>query len=56
VLRRVLLTAWLASHAEVPFAREMGAGYTRDTVALAQALLDGRFLRPEIDEEGVPHV
>lgn len=44
VLRRVLLTAWLASHAEVPFARDMGADYTHDTVALAQALLDGHFL------------
>jgi len=48
VLRRVLLTAWLASHAEVPLAREMGAGYTQGTVALAQALLDGSFLTSEI--------
>jgi len=46
VLRRVLLTAWLASHAEVPFAREFGAGYTAGTVALAEALLEGRFLQP----------
>jgi Ser/Thr protein kinase RdoA (MazF antagonist) len=46
VLRRVLLTAWLASHAEVPFAREFGASYTAGTVALAEALLEGRFLRP----------
>ena len=44
ILRRVLLTAWLASHAEVPFAREMGAAYTRGTVALAQQWLDGRYL------------
>jgi Ser/Thr protein kinase RdoA (MazF antagonist) len=49
VLRRVLLTAWLASHAEVPFARDMGAGYTRGTVALAQRLLDGTFLTSDID-------
>ena len=49
VLRRVLLTAWLASHAEVPLALG-GAGYTRDTVALAQALLDGTFLS-EIEKE-----
>jgi Ser/Thr protein kinase RdoA (MazF antagonist) len=55
VLRRVLLTAWLASHAEVPFALGLGAGYTRGTVALAQALLDGTFLTSEI-EEGVRHV
>lgn len=45
VLRRVLLTAWLASHAEVPFAREFGASYTAGTVALAEALLEGRFLQ-----------
>jgi Ser/Thr protein kinase RdoA (MazF antagonist) len=43
LLRRVLLTAWLASHAEVPFAVEKGAGYTRGTVILAQ-----RFLRDEL--------
>jgi Ser/Thr protein kinase RdoA (MazF antagonist) len=48
VLRRVLLTAWLASHAEVPLAREMGAGYTQGTVALAQALLDGSLLTSDI--------
>jgi Ser/Thr protein kinase RdoA (MazF antagonist) len=45
VLRRILLTAWLASHAEVPLARELGAGYTRGTVELAQALMRGKFLR-----------
>ena len=44
ILRRILLTAWLASHAEVPFARELGADYTRGTVQLAQAWLDGDFL------------
>jgi Ser/Thr protein kinase RdoA (MazF antagonist) len=52
VLRRVLLTAWLASHAEVPFARECGASFTAGTVALAEALLAGRFLRLG---HGVPH-
>lgn len=45
ILRRILLTAWLASHAEVPFAREFGADYTRGTVQLAQAWLDGDFLK-----------
>jgi Ser/Thr protein kinase RdoA (MazF antagonist) len=45
ILRRILLTAWLASHAEVPFAREFGADYTRGTVHLAQAWLDGDFLK-----------
>jgi len=44
VLRRILLTAWLASHAEVPFAREFGAAHTEGTVRLAQQLLRGQFL------------
>jgi Ser/Thr protein kinase RdoA (MazF antagonist) len=44
VLRRILLTAWLASHIEVPFAQQFGAAYTMGTVALAQELLRGRFL------------
>jgi Ser/Thr protein kinase RdoA (MazF antagonist) len=46
VLRRVLLTAWLASHAEVPFTHGSRASYTAGTVALAEALLAGRFLQP----------
>jgi Ser/Thr protein kinase RdoA (MazF antagonist) len=44
VLRRILLTAWLASHAEVPVARQMGAAYTQGTVRLAQDYLSERFL------------
>jgi Ser/Thr protein kinase RdoA (MazF antagonist) len=44
VLRRILLTAWLASHSEVPFAREFGAAYTAGTVTLAQELMRGKFL------------
>jgi Ser/Thr protein kinase RdoA (MazF antagonist) len=44
VLRRILLSAWLASHAEVPFARQFGAAHTQGTVELAQQLLCGRFL------------
>jgi Ser/Thr protein kinase RdoA (MazF antagonist) len=51
VLRRILLTAWLASHAEVPFARELGAAYTVGTVALAQELLRGRFLNLDSRQE-----
>ncbi|MGA2189433.1 MAG: phosphotransferase [Steroidobacteraceae bacterium] len=43
MLRRILLTAWLASHAEVPFARDFGASYTAGTVALAAAALRGNF-------------
>jgi Ser/Thr protein kinase RdoA (MazF antagonist) len=44
VLRRILLTAWLASHSEVPFARQFGAAYTDGTVRLSQQLLSGQFL------------
>jgi Ser/Thr protein kinase RdoA (MazF antagonist) len=44
VLRRILLSAWLASHAEVPFARQFGAAHTQGTVRLAQQFLRGRFL------------
>jgi Ser/Thr protein kinase RdoA (MazF antagonist) len=44
VLRRILLTAWLASHAEIPFARELGVSYTEGTVALAEQLTRGKFL------------
>ena len=45
VLRRILLTAWLASHAEIPFARQFGAAYTAGTVTLAEDFLQGRFLK-----------
>jgi Ser/Thr protein kinase RdoA (MazF antagonist) len=41
VLRRIVLSAWLASHAEVPAARQFGSAYTDGTVMLAQRLLDG---------------
>jgi len=44
ILRRILLTAWLASHAEVPIACEIGRSYTAGTVVLAQELLGGKFL------------
>jgi len=43
VLRRVLLTAWLASHAEIPFARRFGTQYTEGTVHLAREFLAGRL-------------
>ncbi|MEM6322201.1 MAG: phosphotransferase [Pseudomonadota bacterium] len=39
MLRRMLLTAWLASHAETPTAQELGTGYTDGTVALAEGYL-----------------
>jgi Ser/Thr protein kinase RdoA (MazF antagonist) len=49
VLRRILLTAWLASHSEVPFARQMGAAYTEGTVWLAREFTRGRFLNSASD-------
>jgi Ser/Thr protein kinase RdoA (MazF antagonist) len=45
VLRRVCLTAWLASHAEIPFAREFGVAYTMGTVEIARQYLAGEFMR-----------
>ncbi|MGE0717793.1 MAG: phosphotransferase enzyme family protein, partial [Alphaproteobacteria bacterium] len=38
-MRRILLVGWLASHSEVPIARELGAGYTAGAVAMADRLL-----------------
>ncbi|MFG1358574.1 phosphotransferase enzyme family protein [Xanthobacter pseudotagetidis] len=39
MLRRILLTAWIASHAETPTAQAMGIPYTHGTLALAEAFL-----------------
>ncbi|MBO1073945.1 phosphotransferase enzyme family protein [Roseomonas marmotae] len=39
MLRRMLLTAWLATHAETPTGQELGAGYTAGTVALGRDFL-----------------
>lgn len=39
LLRRMLLTAWIASHAETPTAQALGEGYTHGTLALARAFL-----------------
>jgi len=38
-LRRILLTAWLASHSETPTAKELGSAYTEDTVKIASDYL-----------------
>lgn len=47
MLRRLLLTAWIASHAETPTACELGGDYTQDTVLLAQNYLDtGQVTKP----------
>jgi Ser/Thr protein kinase RdoA (MazF antagonist) len=42
MLRRMQLTAWIASHAETPTARSLGPDFTAGTVALAETFL----LRP----------
>lgn len=39
MLRRIQLTAWVASHAETPTGQAMGVGYTEGTLALAEAFL-----------------
>jgi len=39
MLRRLLLTAWIASHSETPHARELGSAYTDGTVNLARSYL-----------------
>jgi Ser/Thr protein kinase RdoA (MazF antagonist) len=39
MLRRMLLTAWIASHAETPTAQDMGKPYTAGTVELAERFL-----------------
>lgn len=39
MLRRLLLTAWVASHAETPTAQSVGAGYTDGTLAIAERFL-----------------
>ena len=39
VLRRLLLVAWIGSHADTDLARSMGVPYTEDTVGLAGGYL-----------------
>jgi Ser/Thr protein kinase RdoA (MazF antagonist) len=39
LLRRILLIAWVASHAETPTAQSMGVPYTESTYPLAEAYL-----------------
>jgi Ser/Thr protein kinase RdoA (MazF antagonist) len=43
VLRRILLTAWVASRNELAFTQSLGEAFTAGTVQLAQEFLDGRF-------------
>ena len=42
MLRRIQLTAWIASHAETPMAQSMGVPYTHGTLALAERYLSTR--------------
>jgi Ser/Thr protein kinase RdoA (MazF antagonist) len=42
MLRRLLLVAWIGSHADAALAKSLGASYTDQTVALCSAYL-GRF-------------
>jgi len=39
MLRRILLVAWVASHAETPTAQEMGTAYTDGALTMAEDLL-----------------
>lgn len=45
MLRRMQLTAWLASHAETPTALALRPTFTRGTIDLAARYLDDRLLR-----------
>jgi Ser/Thr protein kinase RdoA (MazF antagonist) len=47
MLRRMLLTAWIASHSETPTAQALGEGYTQGTVALAHAFLETHAMEGE---------
>jgi Ser/Thr protein kinase RdoA (MazF antagonist) len=41
MLRRLLLLAWIASHGETPTARDLGQGFTEETLRLCEAFLSG---------------
>jgi len=41
MLRRLLLLAWIASHRETPTARELGRGFTGETLRLCEKFLSG---------------
>ena len=44
ILRRILLTAWIASHSEIPFAREKNITFAKGTVELCKKYLQDKFL------------
>jgi Ser/Thr protein kinase RdoA (MazF antagonist) len=41
MLRRMLLTAWIASHSDTETARRLGTEYTNGTVAMSERFLRG---------------
>jgi hypothetical protein len=41
MLRRILLTAWTASHTDTETARRLGTDYTQGTVAMGERILRG---------------
>lgn len=45
MLRRLQLTAWIASHAETPTARSLGPAFTDGTLELAERYLTNKFLK-----------
>lgn len=45
MLRRMQLTAWIASHSETPTAQSMGTAYTAGTIELADRYLGSDFLK-----------
>ncbi len=45
MLRRMQLTAWIASHSETPTAQAMGTAYTAGTIDLADRYLAADFLK-----------
>jgi Ser/Thr protein kinase RdoA (MazF antagonist) len=48
MLRRIQLTAWIASHGETPTAQAMGEAYVRGTVALGADYLRQHALEPAL--------
>jgi len=51
LFRRLLLTAWIATHSETETAIEAGLeAYTKGTVQLAQQYLEGRYLTPDAQQ------
>jgi len=42
MLRRMLLTAWIASHADTETARQLGTGYTDGTLMIGERFLQAQ--------------